>query len=100
MKKNILFTLIFLFFMGYYGYRLFVITPWYDEIYTYIYFIDKGFFYSATHWPLPNNHVFFSMISSFLRIFGVYIGLRGISYLAAVGIHLRLFVSYLRCIAA
>lgn len=91
MKENILFTLIFLFFMGYYGYRLFVITPWYDEIYTYIYFIDKGFFYSATHWPLPNNHVFFSMISSFLRIFGVYIGLRGISYLAAVGTLLLLY---------
>lgn len=95
MRENILFLFIFLFFMGYYGYRLFAITPWYDEVYTYIHFIDKGFFYSATHWPLPNNHVFFSMMSSFLRIFGIYIGLRGISYLAAVGT-LLLYYSVLK----
>lgn len=91
MKENILFTLIFLFFAGYYVYRIFAITPWYDEIYTYINFIDKGFLYSATHWPLPNNHVFFSMMSSFFRVFGVYIGLRGVSYLAAVGTLLLLY---------
>ena len=85
LKEDILFVMIFLFFIGYYGYRIFAITPWYDELYTYINFIDKGFLYSATHWPAPNNHVFFSMMSSLLRIFGVYIGLRGISWLAAVG---------------
>lgn len=91
LKEDILFVMIFLFFVGYYVYRIFAITPWYDELYTYINFIDKGFLYSATHWPLPNNHVFFSMLSSFLRIFGVYIGLRGVSWLAAVGTLLLLY---------
>lgn len=91
LKEDILFVMIFLFFTGYYVYRIFAITPWYDELYTYINFIDKGFLYSATHWPLPNNHVFFSMMSSFLRIFGIYIGLRGVSWLAAVGTLLLLY---------
>lgn len=86
-----LFVMVLLFFTGYYAYRLFAITPWYDELYTYIKFIDRGFLYSATHWPLPNNHVFFSMLSSFFRIFGIYIGLRGVSYLAAVGTLLLLY---------
>ena len=84
-KENKFFAVIWLLFSGYYLYRLFAIVPWYDEIYTYLNFIDKGVFYSATHWPLPNNHVFFSMISAFFRIFGIYIGLRGVSYLSALG---------------
>lgn len=92
LKEEILFIMIFLFFIGYYTYRMFAITPWYDELYTYINFIDKGFFYSATHWPLPNNHVFFSMSSSLLRIFGIYIGLRGVSWLAAIGTLLLLYM--------
>lgn len=91
LKEDILFVMIFLFFIGYYVYRIFAITPWYDELFTYINFIDKGFLYSATHWPLPNNHVFFSMLSSFFRIFGIYIGLRGVSWLAAVGTLLLLY---------
>lgn len=72
-------------FIIYYAYRMFSITPWYDEIYTYINFIDKGGWYSATHWPAPNNHIFFSIISSCVSWCGHYIGLRGISFLAAVG---------------
>ena len=91
LKENILFLMIFLFFAGYYVYRIFAITPWYDELYTYIYFIDKGISYSATHWPTPNNHIFFSITSSLLRIFGIYIGLRGVSWLAAVGTLLLLY---------
>lgn len=90
-KEEILFITVLMFFMGYYVYRIFAITPWYDELYTYINFIEKGFLYSATHWPAPNNHVLFSMLSSFLKVFGVYIGLRGISWLAAVGTLLLLY---------
>lgn len=69
----------------YYGYRLFALTPWYDELYTYYWFISKGPVYAAIHWPLPNNHVGYSVLSACLDWFGnSYIGLRGISYLCAL----------------
>lgn len=77
---------IFMVFMAvYYGMRLFMITPWYDELYTYYYFISRGPAYAAVHWPLPNNHVGYSVISSLLMVTGNgYIALRGISYIAAL----------------
>lgn len=69
----------------YYGYRLFALTPWYDELYTYYWFISKGPVYAAIHWPLPNNHVGYSVLSAFLDFLGnSYIGLRGVSYLCAL----------------
>lgn len=69
----------------YYGYRMFGLTPWYDELYTYYYFISKGPVYAAIHWPLPNNHVGYSVLSGFLDYLGnPYIGLRGISYVCAL----------------
>ena len=71
---------------------MFYISPWYDEIYTYINFIDEGFLYSATHWPAPNNHIFFSMLSALINWCGNYIGLRGISYLAAIGTIIILYI--------
>lgn len=92
LKNNYLFALIWFFFCIYYAYRLYEITPWYDEVYTYINFIDKGVIYSATHWPLPNNHVFFSVISVPFRALGIYIGLRGVSFLAAMGTILLLYI--------
>lgn len=69
----------------YYGWRMFALTPWYDELYTFYCFISKGPVYSAIHWPLPNNHVGYSVLSGFLNYLGnAYIGLRGISYLCAL----------------
>lgn len=79
------FVLLFLIMAVYYGYRMFALTPWYDELYTYYYFISRGPVYAAIHWPLPNNHVGYSVLSGFLDYFGnSYIGLRGISYLCAL----------------
>lgn len=69
----------------YYLYRLFALTPWYDELYTYYYFISRGPVYAAIHWPVPNNHVGYSVLSGFLDYLGnPYIGLRGVSYLCAL----------------
>ena len=69
----------------YYGYRMFFLTPWYDELYTYYYFISKGPLYAAIHWPLPNNHVGYSVLSACFDFLGnAYIGLRGVSYLCAL----------------
>lgn len=78
--------LIFLLIMAaYYGYRMFALTPWYDELYTYYYFISRGPVYAAIHWPVPNNHVGYSVLSAFLDDLGnPYIGLRGVSYLCAL----------------
>lgn len=64
---------------------MFTNKPWYDELYTYYSFISRGPIYAAIHWPVPNNHVGYSVISACLNIFGnPYISLRGISCIAAI----------------
>lgn len=86
------FCILLAYFVCYYIYRLFNIPESYDELYTYIHFIDNGFLYSATHWPLPNNHVFFSMISSLLTVTGSgYIALRGVSFIAGLSTLILLY---------
>lgn len=83
-KENILFSLFFTGMVIYYAYSMFAIKPWYDELYTYYSFISRGPVYAAIHWPVPNNHVFYSVLSAFLDYLGnPYIGLRGISFIAA-----------------
>lgn len=68
-----------------YAYVMFTNKPWYDELYTYYSFISRGPVYAAIHWPVPNNHVGYSVLSACLDIFGnPYIGLRGVSYLASL----------------
>lgn len=85
MKEDAVFWGLFLLMAVYYGYRLFCLTPWYDELYTYYCFISKGPIYAAIHWPLPNNHVGYSALSGILDYCGnSYIGLRGLSYIAAL----------------
>ncbi len=80
------FGLFFLVMAVYYGRRMFLLTPWYDELYTYYYFISRGPVYAAIHWPLPNNHVGFSALSACLGIFGCApVALRGVSYLCSLG---------------
>lgn len=70
---------------AYYLWRMFAITPQYDELYTYYTFISKGPFYAAIHWPLPNNHVGYSVLSGFVDYFGnSYFGLRGVSFVCAI----------------
>lgn len=84
-KNNIFFILVFSFMVIYYGYQMFHNKPWYDELYTYYSFISRGPVYAAIHWPVPNNHVFYSVLSAFLDYFGnSFIGLRGISYVASL----------------
>lgn len=83
-------TMVFLLFLAvmavYYGYRMFALVPWYDELYTYYYFISRGPVYAAIHWPLPNNHVGYSTLSACLGIFGCApVALRGVSYLCSMG---------------
>jgi len=69
----------------YYVWRMFAVKPWYDELYTYYYFISRGPVYSAIHWPLPNNHFLYSVLSSVLDWIGSpLLGLRGISLFCGV----------------
>ena len=71
---------------------MFANKPWYDELYTYYYFISRGPLYAAIHWPVPNNHVGYSVLSAILDVFGnSYIGLRGVSCIAAI---VNLFLLY------
>lgn len=95
-KKPDVETAVFLVFLlamvFYYGWRMFALTPWYDELYTYYYFISRGPVYAAIHWPLPNNHVGYSTLSACLGIFGnSAVALRGVSYLCSLGSLVLLF---------
>lgn len=95
-------TIVFLLFIAgmavYYGWRLFMLTPWYDELYTYYYFISRGPVYAAIHWPLPNNHICYSVLSACLGFFGnAAIALRGISYLCSLGSLILLFYIGRKC---
>lgn len=84
-KENALFFILLLLMAIYYGVMLFTNKPWYDELYTYYSFISRGPVYAAIHWPVPNNHVGYSVLSAFLDYFGnPYIGLRGISYVSSL----------------
>jgi hypothetical protein len=86
------FNLFMVFMAVYYGLRMFFITPWYDELYTYYYFISRGPVYAAIHWPLPNNHIGYSVLSACLMFTGnSYAALRGVSYAAALFNILLLF---------
>lgn len=40
-----------------------------DEVFTYVYFIHPGFLVSASYYPGPNNHVFYSLITCLLKPF-------------------------------
>lgn len=95
-------TIVFILFLAgmavYYGWRMFALTPWYDELYTYYYFISRGPVYAAIHWPLPNNHIGYSVLSACLGIFGnAYIALRGVSYLCSLGSMILLYRIGRRC---
>ncbi len=80
---------------SYYLWRMFAITPQYDELYTYYTFISRGPLYAAIHWPLPNNHVGYSVLSAVLDMFGnPFIGLRGVSYICAIA---NLILVYFIC---
>ena len=69
----------------YYLWRMFAITPQYDELYTYYHFISRGPLHAALSWPSSNNHVGYSLLSSIIDLCGnPYIGLRGVSYVGAI----------------
>lgn len=97
-RETTVFLLFFLFMAGYYGWRMFALTPWYDELYTYYYFISRGPVYAAIHWPLPNNHIGYSVLSACLGIFASSaVALRGVSYLASLGSLVLLFLIGRKC---
>lgn len=91
-RERAVFLLFFAAMALYYAYRLFALTPWYDELYTYYYFISRGPLYAAIHWPLPNNHVGYSALSACLGVFGsAPVALRGVSWLCSMGSLLLLY---------
>ena len=82
-----------------YIHMMFTNGPWYDELYTYYYFISRGPIYAAIHWPVPNNHVGYSVLSAFLDFFGnPYVGLRGVSFIAAVANLVLIYRLSLKCL--
>lgn len=41
----------------------------YDEVFSYLHFVDKGFLTSALYYPGPNNHIFFSLLCVINNLF-------------------------------
>lgn len=97
-KITVVFILFTVFMAVYYGWRMFALTPWYDELYTYYYFISRGPLYAAIHWPLPNNHIGYSVLSACLGLLGnPAVALRGISWLSSLGSLVLLFRISRKC---
>lgn len=48
-------------------YFAYTLPATYDETFTYINFIDRGIFVSASFYPAPNNHILYSEIASSLK---------------------------------
>jgi hypothetical protein len=42
------------------------IPPAYDEVFSAAYFIEKDIFHTLSYYPLPNNHIFFNVLSHVL----------------------------------
>lgn len=69
----------------YYIWRMFYITPSYEELHDYFFFISKGPLYTITNWSLEGNHIGYNFLASLLNEAGIpkYIVMRGISCVAA-----------------
>lgn len=82
-----IFILFLIFMCAYYCYRMFAFAPWYDELYTYNFFISRGPVYAGIHWPVPNNHLGYSALSGFLYLLthNPFFSLRGISFFCSAG---------------
>ena len=79
----------------YYAYRMFAFAPWYDELYTYNFFVSRGPVYAGIHWPVPNNHLGYSALSGVLYVIthDPYISLRGIAWLSSIGNLIMLYMA-------
>ena len=99
LREHILAVVFVAFMAVIYIHMMFTNGPWYDELYTYYYFISRGPVYAAIHWPVPNNHVGYSVLSAFLDYFGnSYVGLRGVSLVAAVANLILIYKLCLKCL--
>lgn len=69
----------------YYIWRMFYITPSYEELSNYFYFISKGAVFTVTNWSPEGNHIGYNLFSSILNCAGIpkYIAMRGISCMAS-----------------
>ena len=90
----VIFGAFLLFALVYYIWRMFTFAPWYDELYTYNFFISRGPVYAGIHWPVPNNHMGYTALSGFIYVIthSPYISLRGISFLCSTGNLIMLYM--------
>ncbi len=90
----VIFGAFLLFALVYYIWRMFSFAPWYDELYTYNFFISRGPVYAGIHWPVPNNHMGYTALSGFIYVIthSPYISLRGLAFLCSVGNLIMLYM--------
>ncbi len=92
--EMLIFGAFLLFALVYYIWRMFSFAPWYDELYTYNFFISRGPVYAGIHWPVPNNHMGYTALGGFIYVIthSPYISLRGISFLCSAGNLIMLYM--------
>ncbi len=75
-------------------YFLITLPLFVDEVFSYLYFVDKGFFVTMTYYPGPNNHVAYNFVANVFDIFfsdGL-LTMRLPSFLLSILIFIFLFV--------
>lgn len=93
--------------LGISGIRMYLIyiSPFLeDEVFSYVYFVYRGWGVTLSYYPGPNNHVFFNFLAvwvcSFLNSWLVepVIGLRLVSLMASTGLAIVLFFTLKKCL--
>ncbi|HXA01905.1 MAG TPA: glycosyltransferase family 39 protein [Cytophagaceae bacterium] len=60
---------IFIFIIGFHLFYFIRFPIFIDEAFSYVHFVSKGFLTSASYYPGPNNHVFYSELCVFINLF-------------------------------
>jgi len=70
----------------YFVWRMFYLTPSFEELHDYCLFISKGPLYVMTSFSSEGNHIGYNLLSSIISIFcnNHYIELRGVAFIASI----------------
>jgi hypothetical protein len=67
--EKIIFISVFIFIFAFRLFHFYQFPLFTDEVFSYVYFVSRGFLVSASYYPGPNNHVFYSELCTFTDLF-------------------------------
>lgn len=85
-SEKFIFYIVFASFAAIYAFFSATLPIYYDEAWTYLVFTRKGVIESATYYPMPNNHVFFSILTAIFSLVKIFptLQIRLVSALSAL----------------